>query len=250
VALNKFTAKLLLHSGAVVFLLPLGLSAPAIAHAEATQATSGPKLPARSVVTTTYEQVRNPEAPTLWTLEHLSLQGRSLLLTLAAVQPRDSLGLSVVVVDPPPQALLTRAMVGSQTAGANHPLVDLPSATIGTTAGSTVGTQPMTSAGLSSSASPEKQTSPQITLYLKSTSIRLSDLEGAQTDIINQLPKCGTGTRRAIAFIQPEAIQKRLNISPSRAREWSQFGRAACLEWTGLPESQVKTLPQTATQPL
>lgn len=255
VSLINYSAKHLCHSVLVPLLAPLTLSVQANAHEEPSQATPNARATALPSVTTTYEQLRNPNAPTVWTIEHVTVQGRSLLLSLAAVQPQDSLGLSVVVVDPPPEALLNQVTARIQTTGnaqssENSPIKDVPALTVATAAGPSMPHEPNMGAERPRTSGTDQQISPQITLHLKSTSIRLADLESTQAEIIKKLPKCGAGTRRAVAFIQPDAVKNLLNISASRAREWSQFGRAACLGWTGLPESQVKNSTQTATQPL
>jgi hypothetical protein len=184
---------------------------------------------------TVLEPVVNAESKTLWLIENYSFQGKSLLLSLAGLQAQDPLGLSVVVLDPPPQTKINEAMSALKTASQGQapaktglPLKDVSNAAQG--------------AG--------NPTSPKVTVHLRATTIKMADIEVAKKDLTQHMAPCGPTQRRAVAFIRSEDIVKHLNVTTERALEWSQYGRAACVEWNALPDPSPKSSDQTAFLPL
>jgi guanyl-specific ribonuclease Sa len=139
------------------------------------------------------------------------------------------------VIDPPPQEIFNEAINALAAVSREEksnitelPFKDIPSRTPDTPSAA----------------------SPKVTLQLRATSVKMADLVAAKDDILKQISDCGPMRRRAVAFIRPEAVEKRLNVLPERALEWTQYGRAACIDWNGLPDPSLKSSDQTAFRPL
>lgn len=219
----------------VLFFFGLGTIAFAPARSVASQSES-PDLNASPVQTMTPEfmAVKNTESKTLWLIEKYNFQGKSLVLSLAGIQSEDPLGLSVLVLEPPPRDVFAKAFrianpSEQKTTQENTlPLKDVPNPARGY-------------------STPQV---PRLTLHLRATAIKLSDLQAARKELLQQVGECGPIQRRAVAFIRPEAIVSRLKIPRERAVEWSSYGRAACVEWSDIPDAPIKSSDQTSVQPL
>lgn len=179
--------------------------------------------------------MENIESKTLWLIESYKLQGKHMLLSLAAIQARDPLGLSVVVLDPPPNDILNEALKSLTLAeqGMSSQSIDLPVKDIP-----------------DRNSKKNRFTTPRVRLQLRATAVNLADIATAQMEVVQQITGCGPNKRRAVAFIRPEAIEKHFNIGSDRAREWSQYGRAACVDWNTLPDPDIKSSDRTVFQPL
>lgn len=229
--LNKIRANINL----CLWLICGGVSALAHAHAasEAPDHSAFQPLPSVSpaMLIPEYEDIAILNSKTVWVIEKFKFQNESLLLSLAAIRTEDPLGLSVLVLDPPPQELIYKALRSAliesriKTPTEHLPLKDVSNSASG-----------KTDAPL-----------PHALLHLKSTSIRLADIASAQDAVLQAVANCAPGMRRAVAFVHPMALEQSLGISADRAAEWSQYGRAACIEWNALPDSMVKSHAQTET---
>lgn len=208
-------------------------------------AETGTKSPAAVQTVTLQEQSfedrREEDSRLTWKLQKLVYTDGTTVLTLAGLQFEEALGLSVVVVDPPPAALLNRPVSSSS----EQPAKD----NTGLTQSNEVRAGRMLSDIPSMDDSRLPAEAARADLQLRNLLIPLADLKNKGSTVADILPACAQGQRRAVAFIRAHQLARVLEISEERAETLSTWGRAACVKWNGFPEqkNQLKTEGQSVS---
>jgi hypothetical protein len=189
----------------------------------------------------TFEDRRDDDSRLTWKLQRFVYTDGTTVLTLAGLQFEEALGLSVVVVDPPPAALLSRPMsvTSEPPAKDNTELTQTSEAPTGR----------MLSDIPSMDDSRLPAEAARADLQLRNLLIPLADLKKKDSTGVEVLPACAQGQRRAVAFIRAHQLARMLEISNERAEMLSTWGRAACVKWNGFPKqkNQLKTEGQSVS---
>ncbi|MBM3381580.1 MAG: hypothetical protein FJY29_03970 [Betaproteobacteria bacterium] len=151
--------------------------------------------------------VREEDSLMTWKIQKFLYNDGTILATVAGIQFEEALGLSVVVIDPPPAEVAEK----------------LPSTTLDITGGA------------------EKKLpgeSPRAEIQIRNLLVELSDLARPESETRAALPTCERGGRRAVVFVRPAQTARTFGIDTPRATELSKYGRAACLRWNGIPEKR------------
>lgn len=187
--------------------------------------------PALQITEANFEIRREGGSRLTWTLQRLLLANGNSILTLAGLQFEEALGLSILVLDPPPMELFStqgHAVEGELKALESNQLKpskfreDIPSSNEKRLPGEPA----------------------RADIQLKNIVVDLKDLLSlaGQTPGLKELPACDKGRRRAVAFIRPGQMARQLDLDIFRATELSRYGRAACVRWDDFPP---ESTPQT-----
>ncbi len=174
--------------------------------------------------------VRQPDALMTWKIQKLHYTDGAAIVTVAGVQFEEALGLSVVVIDPPPAELAQRLSAPAKSAESQS--------TTGSGQPSLPATQaPQTLFDISNSS--EKRLPgepPRAEIQIKNLLVDLNELTKPDSANRSFVPECERGARRAVVFVRPAQTARIFELGSARAIELSQYGRAACLRWDGIPE--------------
>lgn len=162
------------------------------------------------------ESRREGDSRMTWKIQKVVYADGFTILALAGLQFEEALGLSVVLLDPPPPTQLATETV---------PKLEkrLPG-------------EPA-----------------RAEIQIKNMLFDLNDLNQKDSQALATVPDCDRGRRRAIVFIRPEQTARTFNLDFKRASELSQYGRAACLRWDGFPpevEGSARSSSQTSAPSL
>ncbi|MEN9529034.1 MAG: hypothetical protein RI932_907 [Pseudomonadota bacterium] len=153
--------------------------------------------------TTDISDIREPDSLMSWKIQKFQYVDGTALVTVAGVQFEESLGLSVVVLDPPPTELL----------------------------------QPTTQLDISKSS--EKRLPgepPRAEIQVKNLLVELNELALPASTTLASVPECERGARRAVVFLRSAQTARIYALDSGRAARLTRYGRAACLRWDGIPE--------------
>jgi hypothetical protein len=180
-----------------------------------------------------FENRREDASRLTWKLHKIVYADGVSVLTLAGLQFEEALGLSVVVVDPPPLELFSPISFNAPAEPSNTQVgLSAPSAT---TVPPTINDIPSDfDARLAGEAA-------RADLQIRNLLVPLDELKNKDSLISKNLPACAQGQRRAVAFIRAHQVARSLEVSRERAETLSKFGRAACVKWNGFPDASKTT---------
>lgn|GEM_PF-657186 len=191
------------------------------------------------------ESRREGDSRMTWKIQKVVYADGLTILALAGLQFEEALGLSVVLIDPPPVALFGNESVPeSKTTPTSIQRNETDAQKVGNISRSDI-------AGISEKRLPGEPARAEI--QIKNVLFDLNDLNQKDSQALATVPDCDRGRRRAIVFIRPKQTARTFNLDFKRASELSQYGRAACLRWDGFPpevEGAARSSSQTSVPSL
>jgi len=182
------------------------------------------------IVSRDFESRRANDSTMTWVVQRTSYEDGLTVLTLAGVQFEEALGLTVAIVD---DVVPQSRLVKRQTAAASEPVSGDKSAPIAQSAAPVVIDISKTSSDMPALSNLEPH---KVMLTVRNQLIPLDELS-QQPSLRHSLPFCTSGARRAVVFLRPAQLQRQLQLTHQQAAEWSRYGLAACVQWTGFPDN-------------